>query len=107
MPEQPPVEAILAAIRARMDGKAPPPLHDDDEAMPHVVGQHGAEAHRTEEAEAAPGTAQPAVNPADSVLAAEVRALLAPALRRWLDANLPEMVERITRAEIRRMTGHS
>jgi len=35
-----------------------------------------------------------------------VRSLLEPQLKAWLDANLPEMVERLTSAEIARLTGH-
>ena len=38
-------------------------------------------------------------------LDAEVRALLVPLLRDWLDAHLPEIVEAATRSEIRRLTG--
>ena len=36
---------------------------------------------------------------------AEARALLAPMLQTWLDANLPEIVETAVHAEIRRLTG--
>jgi cell pole-organizing protein PopZ len=32
-------------------------------------------------------------------------AVLEPMLRQWLDANLPEICERIAQAEIRRLTG--
>lgn len=35
-----------------------------------------------------------------------LRSLLEPQLKLWLDANLPELVERLTRAEIARLTGH-
>ncbi len=106
MQDQPPAEAILAAIRARMEGEAPPPFRAEVDGGDDEAPTPTADAAL----DAAPGAepaAPSAINPADSVLAAEVRALLGPALKRWLDANLPEMVERITRAEIRRMTGHS
>ncbi len=36
-----------------------------------------------------------------------VRSMLAPMLQAWLDAHLPEIVERATHAEIRRLTGRS
>ena len=36
---------------------------------------------------------------------AMTREMLAPLLKAWLDANLPEIVEAATRAEIRRLTG--
>jgi len=35
----------------------------------------------------------------------EARALLAPMLRAWLDAHLPEIVEAAVDAELRRLTG--
>ena len=43
---------------------------------------------------------------AEATLEQLVRSLLEPQLKAWLDAHLPEMVERLTRAEIKRLTGH-
>ena len=40
-------------------------------------------------------------------LEALVRSMLAPMLKEWLDAHLPEIVETATHAEIRRLTGRS
>ncbi len=37
----------------------------------------------------------------------EVRELIVPLLREWLDAHLPEIVEAAVTAEIRRLTGQS
>ncbi len=34
-----------------------------------------------------------------------VTAVLEPLLREWLDANMPEIAERVARAEIQRLTG--
>ncbi len=35
-----------------------------------------------------------------------MRGMLQPMLKHWLDANLPEIVEKVAQAEIRRLTGH-
>lgn len=61
---------------------------------------------------ATPPTAPPApfLAPAakDSVtLDGFVRSMLEPMLKAWLDANLPEIVENATHAEIRRLTGRN
>lgn len=89
MSELPPnIDAILASIRSRMTDDAPP--------------------------SAAP-VAEPAVPPIDigavvvepgaMTIDALVRAMLEPMLKAWLDANMPEMVERLAQQEIRRLTG--
>jgi len=41
---------------------------------------------------------------ADNTLEALVREMLRPMLREWLDANLPELVERIVAREVERIT---
>ena len=43
---------------------------------------------------------------ADPSIEALTRSILEPQIRAWLDAHLPELVERITREEILRLTGH-
>lgn len=81
----PPIDAILESIRARMAGDAP-----------------------VQAAEPAPPPPPVAIAPlsgGDTTLEAMVRSILEPQLQAWLDANLPEMVERIAQAEIRRLTG--
>lgn len=93
MSELPPnIDAILASIRSRMadDGTVP---------LPPV-------------AEAPPAPTLPAIDPGATLLAGGsqtldglMRQLLEPMLQRWLDANLPEIVEKIAQAEIRRLTG--
>ena len=57
----------------------------------------------------APVAAPPPVPIPDSGITLEelVRSLLTPMLQAWLDAHLPEIVERVTHAEIRRLTGRS
>ncbi len=87
--EDPPIDIILEQIRARMAG----------EPEPDVVNAPAVKA---------PQPAPVAPPPAGAItLEALVRSLLEPQLQRWLDANLPEMVERLAQAEIRRLTGQS
>lgn len=80
------MEAIIAAIRDGMrgDGTLPPEPSDPHEATP---------------------VAAPAAPPAgDLTLEALVRSALEPVLKAWLDANLPEIVDKAARAEIARLT---
>lgn len=89
---QPPLDDILASIRrAVQDGAAMP----ETEAPPaeHTAG---------------PAPMAPPLVPLTAELTVEqlIRSLLEPQLKAWLDANLPELVERLTRAEIARLTGH-
>ena len=98
MSELPPnIDAILASIRSRMadDGAVPTP--------PVAQAQPDA---------SAPTPTLPAIDPGATLLAGGdmtldglMRSLLEPMLQRWLDANLPEIVEKIAQAEIRRLTG--
>ncbi len=66
-----------------------------------------AEAAMPEAAPAEPPSAPlpPLPEASESALADAARQLLEPMLKAWLDANLPELVERITREEINRLTG--
>lgn len=85
------VDAILASIRARLTNPEP--------ETPAPIA-------------AAP---EPAVVPLAAVtipsetatmtLDTLIRQLLEPQLKAWLDANMPEIVERLAREEIRRLTG--
>jgi hypothetical protein len=34
-----------------------------------------------------------------------MRSMLAPQIKAWLDANMPEIVEKLAREEIKRLTG--
>lgn len=91
MSEPPPaLDAILASIRARvMD---PDSVEDDAPAS----------------------AASPAVPLADVVIPPGsagmtldelMRSMLAPQIQAWLNANMPEIVEKLAREEIRRLTG--
>ena len=47
----------------------------------------------------------PLVDASGATVEALFTALLEPMLRKWIDANLPEICERVAQAEIRRLTG--
>ena len=87
------IDSILASIRSRMtdDGAPPlPPVADaplPESAAPVID----------------PGPAQ--MTGGQTTLDGLMRSLLEPMLQRWLDANLPEIVEKMAQAEIRRLTG--
>mgnify|MGYP002784990439 CR=1 FL=1 len=87
------IDAILASIRARVTGP-------EDEPPPPPP--------------AAEAPAEPAVpldtvtiTPAAAAMTLDelIRSLLAPQIKAWLDANMPEIVEKLAREEIRRLTG--
>lgn len=96
MSEPPPaLDAILASIRARVmepgnddEGDAPPPQAEKVVAPPVSL------AHVT-------------LPPGSGGITLEdlVRSMLAPQIKAWLDANMPEIVEKLAREEIRRLTG--
>ena len=85
------IDAILASIRARV-------IEPEGEAA----------------IEEAPPPAEPAVplaavtlppDTAAMTLDTLIRQMLAPHIKAWLDANMPEIVEKLAREEIRRLTG--
>ena len=82
----PSMEAMIASIRDSLKGETSPPAAEpllDDKPAP------------------APAAAPP---PGDTTLEALVRGALEPLLKAWLDANLPEIVDRAARDEIARLT---
>ena len=83
------IDDIMASIRASMAEGAPFPAA----AAPSRAAPPGP-------------AAPPVVAAADVSLDALVRSMLAPMLKDWLDAHLPEIVEAATHTEIRRLTGH-
>nr|WP_310525429.1 DUF2497 domain-containing protein [Polymorphobacter sp.] len=97
MSELPPnIDAILASIRSRMneDGVAPPP---------EVPASYPQPAPETEAR--IPDLAAVDLAGSATTLDALIRGMLAPMLQAWLDANMPEIVERMAQAEIKRLTG--
>jgi cell pole-organizing protein PopZ len=94
MSELPPnIDAILASIRSRMAEDAP------------VAAKAAAPEAAVVPAPELPEPATVSLGGADMTLDGLMRSLLEPMLQRWLDANLPEIVEKIAQAEIRRLTG--
>ena len=93
-PEDPPMpvqsmEEIMASIRRIVSDE---PVVDPD--MP-----------ATAPAPAAAAAPVPKLAGGDVTLETFLRSMLEPMLKTWLDANLPEIVEAATRAEIQRLTG--
>lgn len=91
MSELPPnIDAILASIRSRMNDETPPPPPTVPAAEPAVVvADLGAVV----------------LDNGAMTLDTLIRALLEPMLKTWLDANMPEIVERLAQNEIKRLTG--
>lgn len=97
MSELPPnIDAILASIRSRMteEGSASPPPPPPPEPEPEVAAMPPA-----------PDLGQVEVGGQATTLEALVKSMLEPMLQAWLDANMPEIVERLAQAEIKRLTG--
>ena len=120
-PAEPTMEEILASIRriiseeeAAAQNTGPqeagqnPPLVDFTEILeltnalpPELLAAAAAPAPASTPAPAA-SAPQPAAS-ADMGLEALVRSILAPHLKTWLDAHLPEIVEKMVAAEIARI----
>lgn len=91
MSELPPnIDAILASIRSRMtdDVPAPPPPPAAQES-PAATADIGSVV----------------VDNGVMTLEMLIKSMLEPMLKNWLDANMPEIVERLAQNEIRRLTG--
>ena len=94
MSELPPtIDAILESIRARVSGEVEAPVLPEPRALP------------PEEPEIDLGTIS--LEHSAMTLEGLMRRMLEPMLQRWLDDNLPEIVERVAQAEIRRISGRS
>jgi hypothetical protein len=83
------IDAILASIRARVTGP--------EEELPPLPALE-AEPVPLDSVTLPPETAT-------MTLDALIREMLAPHIKAWLDANMPEIVEKLAREEIRRLTG--
>lgn len=97
----PDLAAILESIRARMAGEAaaavqPASAPRDPPAKPAPPDLRAKTARLVPE---------PLIDGSGVTLEAVFAAVLEPMLRQWLDANLPEICERVARAEVRRLTG--
>ncbi len=101
MSDLPPnIDAILASIRSRMAEDAPPaPTNASGEAAPVAAA--------ADPARSLPDPAAVSLSGGEMTLDGLMRSLLEPMLQNWLDANLPEIVEKIAQAEIKRLTGRN
>lgn len=96
MSDTPPaLDAILASIRARvMEQNAP----DDGETTPAPSAPPPAPAVPLSDVVISPSSA-------GMTLDELMRSMLAPQIQAWLNANMPEIVEKLAREEIKRLTG--
>lgn len=90
----PTIDAILESIRARVTGEAEqlaPPIEAAPPPLPMI---------------ASPVADPGAVTMSDGMtIDLLVQKMLEPMLKAWLDARLPEIVERVAQSEIRRIAG--
>ncbi|KLI64729.1 DUF2497 domain-containing protein [Aurantiacibacter marinus] len=93
-------------------GEAGLPLSDDEDEGPEsetLTNVHAADAMRQSLAALAMLSEPPArpqiVRSGETSLEGMVREMLRPMLAQWLDAHLPNMVERLVKAEIARIAG--
>jgi hypothetical protein len=92
MSELPPtIDAILESIRARVSGEVETPALAEPKPLP------------PEEPEIDLGAVS--LERSAMTLDGLMRQMLEPMLQRWLDENLPEIVERVAQAEIKRISG--
>lgn len=113
------MEDILASIKriitedAPLSPAAPLPAADEDDVLdlgapahdapPPLLSPHAADASR----QALAALSAIAIDPAAEAgtLDGLVRDMLRPLLREWLDAHLPDLVERIVAREVARLVG--
>ncbi|MGI4876180.1 MAG: DUF2497 domain-containing protein [Janthinobacterium lividum] len=100
-PDRAGMDEIMASIRRIVTDA---PAEPDDNADDWPIGSAPPQAAASPAA-APQATPQPVAG-GGVTLDAFLRSMLEPMLRTWLDANLPEIVEAATRAEIARLTGH-
>lgn len=95
MSDLPPnIDAILSSIRARMNEEVAPP---QDVAAPAAAPAMAPQQNGASIGAVAIGE--------PTTLESLMRSMLEPMLKQWLDANMPEIVERMAQAEIKRLTG--
>jgi hypothetical protein len=98
MSELPPtIDAILESIRARVTGEPETAPVDRPVSAPTLAD--------VEPEEIDLGAVS--IERTSLTLDGLIRQMLEPMLQHWLDANLPEIVERVARAEIKRISGRS
>ena len=113
----PNLASILDSIRATVGAEAPPPLREPEaEAFDEEVDEAGAEEQEQPQPDAPtevrPAKAGKAVRKAAPVPPAAGRSvedfladLIRPQVEAWLNAHLPELVQKMAADEIARLTG--
>lgn len=99
MSDLPPnIDAILSSIRSRMNDDGAPPVQPPAPPIVLVAPDVPLEAL---------GAAEVIGPSSQSTLTLEglIRTMLEPMLKAWLDANMPEIVEKMAQSEIKRLTG--
>jgi hypothetical protein len=93
MSELPPnIDAILASIRSRMNDDTPAPVELPPEKPYQPETTNG-------------DIGNIVMTNGGQTIDALIRSMLEPMLKAWLDANMPEIVERMAQDEIKRLTG--
>lgn len=98
MSDLPPnIDAILSSIRSRMNDDGAPPV--EPPAPPIILVAPDVPLESLSAVEIA--------GPSSQTLTLEglMRTMLEPMLKAWLDANMPEIVEKMAQSEIKRLTG--
>lgn len=98
MSDLPPnIDAILSSIRSRMNDDASPA--SEPPAPPIILVAPDVPLESLSAVEIA-GPSSPTLT-----LEGLMRTMLEPMLKAWLDANMPEIVEKMAQSEIKRLTG--
>ncbi len=84
--------------------QSPPPAPPPVEPLPEIVSEDTVSASRNALASLSSLVVKPEVTGSDT-LEGLVREMLRPMLKDWLDANLPEVVERVVAKEVARISG--
>jgi hypothetical protein len=105
----PNLASILDSIRATVGGETPPPAVA--EAEPEVLVEPAADATPAEAAPApAPAPAKKAkaaVPPPQRSVEEFLAEMIRPQVQAWLDAHLPELIQKMAAEEIARLTGRN
>jgi len=105
MSELPPnIDAILSSIRSRMSEDAGLTAEPAPPPPPVILATPDVPLEALGSMEVSAPVGGPASIPG-LTLDGLVRSMLEPMLKAWLDANMPEIVERLAQSEIKRLTG--
>ena len=101
MSELPPnIDAILSSIRSRMSEDASIPVEPPPPPPPIIMAAPDVPLESLAKVEIAGPSSDP-----NLTLEGLIKTMLEPMLKAWLDANMPEIVERMAQNEIKRLTG--